>query len=141
MVVVLIVSMPLCHIPRRRQFDVLALGVSILLRKRRWFGFSGWGAARCDERGKEYMYKPSEGLRFERCRALPAKDAGSPHKPGQSPALHSDGAQRARRRGERCQALPPKSAGGPHTAGQSLALHSDGAQRARRRTGGGGRWG
>src|SRR5216684_6470699 len=22
------------------------------------------------------------------CRALPAKDAGSPHKPGQSPALH-----------------------------------------------------
>jgi len=35
--------------------------VSILVCKRRWFGFSGWGAARCDERGKEYMYKPSEG--------------------------------------------------------------------------------
>src|SRR5712691_714728 len=34
----------------------------------------------------------------ERCRALPAKNAGSPHKPGQSPALHSDGAQGARRR-------------------------------------------
>src|SRR5260370_17578769 len=36
------------------------------------------------------------GFRFlkraalERCRALPAKNAGSPHKPGQSPALRSD---------------------------------------------------
>src|SRR5260370_8196741 len=97
MVVVLIVSMPLCHIPRGTQFDVLALGVSILLRKRRGFGFSGWGAARCDERGKENMYKPSEGLRFERCRALPAKDAGSPHNTGQSPALHSQRATTPRR--------------------------------------------
>src|SRR5713101_2261977 len=41
----------------------------------------------------------SKGAAFERCRALLAKNAGGPHKPGQSPALRSGGGQRARRRG------------------------------------------
>ncbi len=41
----------------------------------------------------------SKGAAFERCRARPAKNAGSPHKAGPSPALQADGGQRTLGRG------------------------------------------
>src|SRR5216684_7338041 len=55
-------------------------------------------------RWRDELAATEDGERFipqkaERCRALPAKNAGSPHKPGQSPALHSDCGQCVRRRG------------------------------------------